>query len=184
MGFDFTEISDAVTRFGQVSRVVIARVHGSAPREVGAAMLIWQGGQSGTIGGGQLEYEMSQAARQQSAPVRFSRHALGPQMGQCCGGAVEIVTEVFTAERLKPFVGQVVIARPVTDNAECPLAMTRLLSKARAEGDMPATQLLDGWMIEPLEQPSTSLWIWGAGARGARNFGHTFPSAGIGSDLG
>ncbi|PIL17794.1 hypothetical protein P775_23185, partial [Puniceibacterium antarcticum] len=44
-----------------------------------------------------------------------------------------------------------------------PLAVQRLLDRARARGEAPQPQLLQGWMIEPLLQPSNALWIWGAG---------------------
>ncbi|PJE34794.1 xanthine dehydrogenase accessory protein XdhC, partial [Pseudooceanicola lipolyticus] len=55
MGFDRDALAAAVARHGRVTRVVIAAIQGSSPREVGAAMLVWEGGQSGTIGGGALE---------------------------------------------------------------------------------------------------------------------------------
>ncbi|MCB1342020.1 MAG: xanthine dehydrogenase accessory protein XdhC, partial [Pseudooceanicola sp.] len=54
MGFDLDALRAAVASHGRVARVVVAAVQGSAPREVGAAMLVWDGGQSGTIGGGAL----------------------------------------------------------------------------------------------------------------------------------
>ena len=45
------------SRGGPGGRVVVAEVQGSAPREAGAAMLVWADGQSGTIGGGALEFD-------------------------------------------------------------------------------------------------------------------------------
>ena len=56
-------MSAALEAHGRVARVVIAGVDGSSPREVGASMLVWQDGQSGTIGGGALEYEAAAKAR-------------------------------------------------------------------------------------------------------------------------
>ena len=56
--FDREELIEACKIHGTVARVVIADVAGSAPREVGAAMLVWQSGQSGTIGGGTLEFDL------------------------------------------------------------------------------------------------------------------------------
>src|SRR3989338_6675747 len=47
--FDLVELRAAVTAHTRVARIVIAGFDGSSPREVGAAMLVWQGGQSGTI---------------------------------------------------------------------------------------------------------------------------------------
>ena len=61
MGFDVEALRRAVEAHGRVARVVIAEVKGSAPREVGAAMLVWDGGQAGTIGGGALELEAARA---------------------------------------------------------------------------------------------------------------------------
>ena len=62
MAFDLNPLRAAVAEHGRVARVVIAEVQGSSPREVGAAMLVWDGGQSGTIGGGALEYQAAQRA--------------------------------------------------------------------------------------------------------------------------
>ena len=54
--FDLAGLQAAVASQGRVARVVIAAHEGSSPREVGAAMLVWAGGQSGTVGGGALEW--------------------------------------------------------------------------------------------------------------------------------
>ena len=74
MGFDLDGLRAAVATHGQVTRVVIAAIRGSSPREVGAAMLVWQDGQSGTIGGGTLEYEGAAAARK--SRLRNSSHPI------------------------------------------------------------------------------------------------------------
>ncbi|MGX0878149.1 xanthine dehydrogenase accessory factor [Roseovarius sp. MBR-154] len=167
MSFDLDGLRTAVSRHGRVTRVVIAATRGSAPREVGAAMLVWQGGQSGTVGGGALEYELAGAARAQAAPTRLSRHALGPDMGQCCGGAVEVVSEVYDVVRLAGLEGLDVIARPVTGDVAgvcaAPLAVRRRLARARDRGELPAPQLIEGWMVEPVRPRAAPLWIWGAG---------------------
>ncbi len=80
--------------------VVVAKVEGSGPREAGARMIVTDEDFFGTIGGGQLEFEALQCARAalESAPDVFSkRYPLGPELGQCCGGAVTVVFEPFTA---------------------------------------------------------------------------------------
>ncbi len=77
--------------------VRVAAVKGSAPREEGAAMLVTADGIAGSIGGGTLEWKaMAEAQRLLRAGSGRSvmRYALGPDLGQCCGGNVEIVTEV------------------------------------------------------------------------------------------
>ncbi|SEN25970.1 molybdenum cofactor sulfurylase [Roseovarius tolerans] len=163
MSFDLDAVRAAVLRHGRVTRVVIAATHGSAPREVGAAMLVWDAGQSGTVGGGALEYELARAARAQVVPTCLSRHALGPDMGQCCGGVVEVVSEVYDAARLATLEGRDVIARPVTGGDDTPLAVRRRLARARDRGELPAPQLIEGWMVEPVRPRAAPLWIWGAG---------------------
>jgi len=166
MGFDVSALRDAVARHGRVARVVIAQVRGSAPREVGAAMLVWPGGQSGTIGGGTLEYQATAAALAMLADgkaARLSQHALGPDLGQCCGGAVHLLTEIYDDVRLSTCEGQEVIARPVVAGAAMTLPVQRLLNDARGQGQRPAPQLVAGWMIEPVARASHPVWIWGAG---------------------
>jgi xanthine dehydrogenase accessory factor len=160
MGFELDILRDTVARHGQVTRIVIAAVRGSSPREVGAAMLVWKDGQSGTIGGGTLEFEAAQAARVGSTGI--SQHALGPDLGQCCGGAVTLLSETYDTESIANL-GDAVIARTVGAVITMPLAVKRLLAHARAQGIAPETQLLDGWMIEPVHTPTRPIWVWGAG---------------------
>jgi xanthine dehydrogenase accessory factor len=161
MSLDRAALIEACRRHGTVARVVIRRVHGSAPREAGAAMLVWQHGQSGTIGGGALEYNLAAQARTDLTPGRYAvtRHALGPDLGQCCGGAVEIVTDVFDLAAAESLPQDIFARGP----GAMPLSVQRVLSQAR-RGDGPvAPQLRDGWMIEPVQVEGQPLWIWGAG---------------------
>ena len=86
--FDLDALRAALAAQGRVARVVIAAVEGSSPREVGAAMLVWEGGQSGTIGGGALEFAAASRARAgagRAVERLVERVALGPSLGQCCG---------------------------------------------------------------------------------------------------
>ena len=165
MSFDADILATAVARQGRVARVVVAAVEGSAPREVGAAMLVWPGGQSGTIGGGTLEFEAASRARTTLAGARdrLDRLPLGPALGQCCGGSVTLLTEVWDAARLETADAEV-IARPLPGPATAmPLAVKRLLNGARAQGKAPAPGIVAGWMVEPRARPARSLWIYGAG---------------------
>ena len=161
MGIDFDSLQQAVQRHGVVHRIVVADLRGSAPREVGAAMLVWTDGQSGTIGGGALEYAAVAAARRGSTGL--SQHPLGPALGQCCGGAVALLTERFDATCLPET--QEVFARPVSrkPQEEPPLSVRRTLATARNGARPVASQLVDGWMIEPRSIPQRDIWIWGAG---------------------
>jgi xanthine dehydrogenase accessory factor len=161
--FDLTALRDAVAAHGLVARVVIAGFDGSSPREVGAAMLVWADGQSGTIGGGALEWLAIGRARAALAlgGHRLDREALGPNLGQCCGGAVTLLTEVYDAGAVAALGGPV-IARAVGGQS-MPLAVKRMLAAARGQGVVPAPQLVQGWMVEPVAHPTRDLWIWGAG---------------------
>ncbi len=165
MSFARQALAEAVVRHGRVARVVVAAVQGSTPREVGAAMLVWRDGQSGTIGGGALEWEAAAGARAALADLRdrLDRMPLGPALGQCCGGAVTLLTEVWDAGRLGR-VEAAIVARPAPGGAaEMPLAVRRALSLARCGGSLPTPRLTDGWMIEPVSAPRREVWIWGAG---------------------
>ncbi len=160
--FDLVSLRQTIAEHGPTARVVVAATKGSSPREVGASMLIWDTGQSGTIGGGTLEHQATTQARALLATTgkSLTHNALGPTLGQCCGGAVTLFTEVFTTKTLPE--NTPVIARPTTDQT-MPLAVKRLLATARNQGTTPAPQLLQGWMLEPLATPQRHLWIWGAG---------------------
>ncbi|MBO9447218.1 xanthine dehydrogenase accessory protein XdhC [Ruegeria sp. R14_0] len=161
MGFDREALREAVKIHGRVIRVVIAAIKGSSPREVGAAMLVWENGQSGTIGGGTLEFQAAEAARSQAASIRQTHHALGPDMGQCCGGAVTLLSEVYDVKAVEQL-NDTIIARSAS-GGDMPLSVKRLLAQARGQGVKPDPQLIDGWMVEPVHEPTRNLWIWGAG---------------------
>ncbi|WP_042260958.1 xanthine dehydrogenase accessory protein XdhC [Paraburkholderia heleia] len=80
--------------------VTVARVEGSAPREAGTKMIVTREAARHTIGGGHLEWKAIEIARQvlrdgMRTPHarRLERLALGPSLGQCCGGAVVLAFE-------------------------------------------------------------------------------------------
>jgi xanthine dehydrogenase accessory factor len=74
--------------------VEIVQARGSAPRGAGTRMLVSAVRSVGTIGGGHLEFRALAAARAMLAARDFvprrEHYALGPALGQCCGGAVEL----------------------------------------------------------------------------------------------
>ena len=83
--------------------VSVWRIEGSAPREAGARLVLTRKGFHGTIGGGALEWRaLAEAQKKMTRGRSLSRtiHALGPELGQCCGGRVELLTEVFDATAL------------------------------------------------------------------------------------
>ena len=88
--------------------VRVASTQGSVPREAGAWMAVFADSVVGTIGGGHLEYEAIARAQatlttsgkrlgsKKPSPV-VVRFALGPSLGQCCGGVVHLAFERVTS---------------------------------------------------------------------------------------
>jgi xanthine dehydrogenase accessory factor len=74
--------------------VEVAEARGSAPRDAGARMLVSADESVGTIGGGHLELTAIAHARELlragDTAAHRERFALGPALGQCCGGAVAL----------------------------------------------------------------------------------------------
>lgn len=92
--------------------VLVDSVQGSGPREVGAWMAVFPQTLVNTIGGGHLEFQaitqarawmsravsetpLSTATHEDSAFT--ARYALGPALGQCCGGVVHLKFERISA---------------------------------------------------------------------------------------
>ena len=99
---DWERLRTAVAQ-DAVCLVEVIAVQGSAPRGPGAWMAVQAQDLIGTIGGGHLEWETIRLARawiQQGMPgaVQTHRLALGPSLGQCCGGAVEIRMSALSLE--------------------------------------------------------------------------------------
>ncbi|MTH78782.1 xanthine dehydrogenase accessory protein XdhC [Paracoccus aestuariivivens] len=93
-------------------RVTITRTRGSAPREAGATMIVTTDQTRGTIGGGQLEYMAIDRARQMLARGETDATMdvpLGPEIGQCCGGRVELSLTRITEMPAPPEHPQVLI---------------------------------------------------------------------------
>jgi len=95
-------IRESVERHRRAALVSVIDVIGSAPREVGARMVVQHHGSvSGSVGGGRLEYEalaiaeVALSAETTEAAVHV--WPLGPNLGQCCGGSVTILVETFDA---------------------------------------------------------------------------------------
>lgn len=83
--------------------VTVQSHRGSVPREVGAWMAVFANSTLGSIGGGHLEWQAIGQARAQLAgqsAVTVSRFALGPSLGQCCGGEVSLQFEAVCAQDL------------------------------------------------------------------------------------
>ena len=74
--------------------VTVSGVQGSAPRAEGTPMIVHSSGFAGTIGGGALEYQATERARallDEAATATLTENwILGPDIGQCCGGSVDV----------------------------------------------------------------------------------------------
>ncbi|MEJ7688777.1 MAG: xanthine dehydrogenase accessory protein XdhC [Variovorax sp.] len=87
-------VDDLLARLAGEAGVLVRveRTAGSAPREAGTWMAVWPRCITGTIGGGQLEFQAIEEARAWLAggPAidGARRYPLGPSLGQCCGGVV------------------------------------------------------------------------------------------------
>jgi len=84
--------------------ITVSQVRGSAPRSVGAKMLVTAQGQFDSIGGGHLEHKAIAHARQllqvdasaTGNELSFEDYALGASLGQCCGGQVQLMYELVS----------------------------------------------------------------------------------------
>jgi len=97
------QIASALARDGSCALVSVVATQGSAPRDAGAHMVVTPMGYHGTIGGGTLEWQamaQAQALMERGPAARLTTHALGPDMGQCCGGRVTLMTEAFSSAQL------------------------------------------------------------------------------------
>ena len=81
--------------------VSVLDVKGSAPRNAGTKMLVTADRCIDTIGGGQLEFDAVQKARELllrgDNRQLLEEYPLGPKLGQCCGGRVTLLFECFAS---------------------------------------------------------------------------------------
>ncbi|MGC6453527.1 MAG: XdhC family protein, partial [Candidatus Puniceispirillaceae bacterium] len=153
---------DRIARDGAVVRASLVGVRGSAPREAGATMLItrqdiWQ-----TIGGGSLEFEVMRRARMMLAeatgpwPRQVIRAALGPDMGQCCGGQVRVLLEYFGPEQesaLAALAGCRAVLHPL-DGDQPP---------SDAGDDAAGMDRASNGFVAPVAVPGRPVFLYGAG---------------------
>lgn len=90
---------DALAR-SRAARIVVEATKGSAPRGAGTWMAVVENDDMlvGTIGGGRLEHDAVAHARALlggTASQLHRRVPLGPSLGQCCGGVVELRFECY-----------------------------------------------------------------------------------------
>jgi xanthine dehydrogenase accessory factor len=102
MGAWMNQIHAIAARKKPCVLVTVAVVKGSTPREAGAKMLVTTEGIVGSIGGGHLELKAIDEARAlfegEALANPFIRDfALGPSLGQCCGGFTSVLFELLGA---------------------------------------------------------------------------------------
>jgi xanthine dehydrogenase accessory factor len=162
-----------LTQHAALVRVTVVALRGSAPREPGASMLIDQSGMLGTIGGGRLEWHAARAARHllcasDSPAVQIDDVILGPELGQCCGGRVQLWLERLTQQDLPWLQAASLSTRHGGANAlETRFAAGILTRNLRSLRDAaPVTLRRDAaeeTLLETLGPRRSPLWIFGAG---------------------
>lgn len=100
-----TPLDSFLARLASEPAVLVTVMHteGSVPRKAGAWMAVFGAHAVNTIGGGHLEFQALARARQclseGRAGAQPQRVALGPSLGQCCGGVVFLRYECVVAEQ-------------------------------------------------------------------------------------
>lgn len=150
--------------------VTVAEARGSTPREAGAKMLVRANDIVGSVGGGQLELLAIDCARQLlgtgARRPSLIRHSLGPDLGQCCGGAVRLLLEPITAEdrawleewrqRSGAAAPAILVTRDDGSKIWTSAPVDRFASQVEAEGE--------SWRVtEIVRRSARPLWIYGAG---------------------
>ena len=103
--FSSQPINEVMSRLQREPAVLVsvASTEGSAPREAGTWMAVFADALVGTIGGGHVEFEAIARARALLAGAATAggevihRYALGPSLGQCCGGVMHVRFECVSA---------------------------------------------------------------------------------------
>jgi xanthine dehydrogenase accessory factor len=166
----FRRLIEAIETEGAAALVTLARVEGSSPREAGVRMVVRpSGGFHGTIGGGTLEFAALEAASEAltrgRGPARRRSLALGPELGQCCGGRVEWRVETFDQRDLDDL-----SALAIAEVGASAALSARLGPDGRVQrtlrpslGERRLSRLADDNWIEFLGGFSRGIYLFGAG---------------------
>ena len=155
---------------GAAALVTLAQAQGSSPREVGARMVVAPDGKfTGTIGGGALEWgalaEAQALLAHDGAMVTKLDKALGPDLGQCCGGRVLLTIEKFGAADRDAVA---TLARAEGEGVLTTIAAVgsdgRLVRRAAEAAEGPAYETrADGSVRERFGEEPTAFYLFGAG---------------------
>jgi xanthine dehydrogenase accessory factor len=101
------DIASSRNAAGRPAMVVeVADARGSVPRDAGTRMLVSRDDVHGTIGGGHLELQAIALARERFGATFEQAVALGPSLGQCCGGALTLRYAPLDDEALARWPGE------------------------------------------------------------------------------
>jgi xanthine dehydrogenase accessory factor len=167
----WSRLLDAIRRHQRAAMVTIVGAFGSTPREAGARLIVHpDGGFTGTIGGGTLEWRaiaLAQAALADSSPQPFELRsfALGPELGQCCGGRVELAVEVFDATRLQEVEALTARESEGGFTTEARSEGGRLVRRVMEDRTLPGGYAAwsDGKLTEGFGELARPLFLFGAG---------------------
>ena len=186
------ELSDLTAAGERVVLVTVAGIRGSAPREVGAKMIVSESATIGTIGGGQLEYQCTRLACEmlgEDETPALRKFPLGTSMGQCCGGVVDILFEPIASRLpawlrdLRALHGQrepavivtnlggtigkcVITANDIFGDPES--ALPDIVEKARQGLEAGRTShRIDDWFFEDIVGTDLNIAVFGAGHVGS-----------------
>ncbi len=167
----WSRLKDTLDRHPRAAMVTVVSAKGSTPRDAGARLIVGpDGGFIGTIGGGSLEWRaiaLAQAALAENAAPAFQvrSFALGPELGQCCGGRMDLALEIFEAGKAKELDGLVAaeLAGHFTTLARSEGG--RMVRRITTDRDVPAgdAQWHDGTLAEGFGDVSRALLLFGAG---------------------
>src|SRR3954466_6822527 len=161
-----------IAEHGAAALVTLAQAQGSSPREVGARMVVAPDGAfTGTIGGGALEWgALAEAqallARRDGVAVSRLDRALGPDLGQCCGGRVLLTIERFGADDREAVALLASAERAAVLTTLGTLGSDGRLVRRVADASSAASAydvLSDGRVIERFGEEPTAFYLFGAG---------------------
>ena len=173
----FQALAAAIRAEAGAALVSVVAAQGSAPRDSGARMILRPSGAfQGTIGGGALEWEAMAQARRALArgrgPAIRRNVLLGPQLGQCCGGRVDLLIETFDARDLTEIEGLAnaeargslaLLAAPDPDGRLRRESSPHAGGPRLAGGPSPIVTLADGALLETFGEGATPVLLFGAG---------------------
>lgn len=154
-----------IAQEAQVILVTVGQAKGSAPRSQGTKMLIGAQDIFGTIGGGNLEFQVMDQAHKMLADSQmnclYQTYALGPILQQCCGGSVKILLEKLDASHL-PLLAQVNKAQHSGDA----YGLISALEGGQVDKRFIERKAPDGYpghLEEWIDAPPHPLYMFGAG---------------------